>query len=117
MSQDQIKSPENFDVNQGRIRLATTIISGHTFKHLYLSGLRSAILPVMATSLGLSNTTIGALNTVNQATNGVTTVGAGYLGDRNTNRSDNPQETFEEREGATIGNATMTASRTQSNGI
>ncbi|MCH2306744.1 MAG: MFS transporter [SAR202 cluster bacterium] len=87
MSQDQIKSPENFDVNQGRIRLATTIISGHTFKHLYLSGLRSAILPVMATSLGLSNTTIGALNTVNQATNGVTTVGAGYLGDRYTNRS------------------------------
>ena len=87
MSQDQIKSPENFDVNQGRIRLATTIISGHTFKHSSLSGLRSAILPVMATSLGLSNTTIGALNTVNQATNGLTTVGAGYLGDRYTNRS------------------------------
>ena len=33
---------------------------------------------------------------------------------RNTNRSDDPQEAFEESEGATIGNATMTASRTQS---
>ena len=87
MTPDKIETSENFDVKQGRIRLATTIIFGHTFKHLYLSGLRSAILPVIATSLGLSNTTIGALNTVTQATNGVTTMGAGYLGDRFTNRS------------------------------
>ena len=33
---------------------------------------------------------------------------------KNTNRSDDPQATFEESSGATIGNATMTASRTQS---
>lgn len=75
------------EVKQGRNQLATTVVLGHTVKHIFNSGLRSAILPEIGVTLGLSGAQFGALSTAGQITSGITTITAGYLGDRFANRA------------------------------
>ena len=77
-------SPE---LRRGRNRLAATVVLGHAIKHIYISGLQTILLPEIKISLGLSATQLGSLAFSRQATGWVTTIGAGYLGDRFANRS------------------------------
>ena len=77
-------SPE---VRKGRNKLAVTVILGHAVKHLYNSALQVILLPVIKNDLALSGAQFGALSTAGQITGGVTTMWAGYLGDRFANRS------------------------------
>ena len=75
------------ELRRGRNQLATTVVLGHAIKHLYNSGLQTILLPEIKIGLGLSATQFGALAFSRQATGWVTTVGAGYLGDRFANRA------------------------------
>ncbi len=75
------------EVRKGRNQLAATVVLGHAFKHIYNSGLQSILLPEIKLGLGLSATQLGTLAFSRQATGWVTTVGAGYLGDRFANRA------------------------------
>ena len=62
--------------------MIATIVAGHAIKHVYISGFQTIILPEIKIGMGLSNTMVGGLATARQATGGVTTLGAGYMGDR-----------------------------------
>ena len=75
------------EVRKGRNQLAVTVILGHAIKHIYNSGLQSILLPEIKLGLGLSATQLGSLAFSRQATGWVSTVGAGYLGDRFANRA------------------------------
>ena len=75
------------EVRRGRNRLAATVVLGHAIKHIYNSGLQSILLPEIKLGLGLSATQLGTLAFSRQATGWVSTVGAGYLGDRFPNRA------------------------------
>lgn len=75
------------EVRRGRALLATTVIIGHAIKHLYLSAMQSILLPEIKLGLGLSATQLGTLATSRQVTGWVTTMGAGYIGDRFINRA------------------------------
>ena len=79
-----IVSPE---VRQGRNKLAATVVTGHAVKHIFNSALQVSILPAIGVSLGLSGAQFGALSTAQRITSGVSTLGAGYLGDRFASRS------------------------------
>ena len=79
-----IVSPE---VRQGRNKLAATVVAGHAVKHIFNSALQVSILPAIGVSLGLSGAQFGALSTAQRITSGVSTLGAGYLGDRFASRS------------------------------
>ena len=67
---------------EGRVLLAVAIVLGHAIKHVYIEGFQSIILPEIKIGLGLSNTMLGGLATARQSTSGVTTLAAGYIGDR-----------------------------------
>ncbi len=75
------------ELKRGRNRLAFTVVLGHAIKHIYLSGLQTILLPEIKLGLGLSATQLGTLAFSRQITGWVTTVGAGYLGDRFANRA------------------------------
>ncbi len=75
------------EVRRGRNQLAATVVLGHAIKHIYNSGLQSILLPEIKLGLGLSATQLGTLAFSRQATGWVSTVGAGYLGDRFPNRA------------------------------
>ena len=75
------------EVRRGRNRLAIAVVLGHGIKHIYNSGLHSILLAVMKADLGLSGAQFGLLSTSGNVTSGVTTMVAGYLGDRFANRS------------------------------
>ena len=75
------------EVKRGRNKLATTVVLGHAVKHIYNSSLQHSLLPVIGVALGLSGAQFGALSTSMRVTSGVTTMAAGYLGDRFANRS------------------------------
>ena len=75
------------EMKRGRGRLAAIVAVGHGIKHLYNSGLRSLLLPEMKIDLHLSGARFGLLATAQQATSWGTTMGAGYLGDRFSNRA------------------------------
>ena len=60
---------------------------GHAVKHVYNSALQIHLMPEIKLDMGLSATQFGALATARQVTSGVTTMGAGYLGDRFAHRS------------------------------
>ena len=75
------------EVRKGRNQLAATVVLGHAIKHIYNSGLQSILLPEIKLGLGLSATQLGTLAFSRQATGWVSTVGAGYLGDRFPNRA------------------------------
>ena len=77
-------SPE---IRQGRNKLAVTVVAGHTVKHIFNSALQIILLPVIKQDLGLSGTEFGALTMASRVTGGITTMWAGYLGDRFANRS------------------------------
>ena len=71
-------SPE---AKNGGIRLVAAIVLGHAIKHLYQSGFQAIIQPELKLGLGLSNTLLGVIATARQVGSGVTTLGAGYVGD------------------------------------
>ena len=75
------------EVRKGRNRLAATVVLGHLVEHIYNSALQSILLPEIKIGLGLSATQLGALSFSRQATGWVTTMGAGYLGDRFANKA------------------------------
>lgn len=75
------------ELKKGRNRLAATVVLGHAVKHIYNAALQIHLLPEIKLDLGLSATQFGALATARQVTGGVTTMGAGYLGDRFAHRS------------------------------
>ena len=75
------------EIRRGRNRLAATVILGHAVKHIYNSGLQSVILASMKKDMGLTGTSFGLLSTSQRVTSGITTMVAGYLGDRFANRS------------------------------
>lgn len=64
------------------VLLTSAVVFGHAIKHIYIAGFQTIIFPEMKIALGLSNISFGALATARQATSGITTLGAGYLGDR-----------------------------------
>ncbi|PZC50707.1 MAG: MFS transporter, FSR family, fosmidomycin resistance protein [Chloroflexi bacterium] len=64
------------------VLLTFAVVFGHAVKHIYIAGFQTIIFPEMKIALGLSNVSFGALATARQATSGITTLGAGYLGDR-----------------------------------
>ena len=70
------------EVRKGRNRLAATVVVGHAIKHVYGSGLQAILLPEIKIGLGLSATQFGSLAFSQHITSWLTTVGAGYLGDR-----------------------------------
>ena len=75
------------EIKKGRNQLAATVVLGHAVKHIYNSALQIHLMPEIKLDMGLSATQFGALATARQVTSGVTTMGAGYLGDRFANRS------------------------------
>ena len=75
------------EVAPGRGLLAVVVVAGHAVKHVFNSGMRSLLLPEIKIGLGLTGSQFGALLTANQITSWGTTVGAGYLGDRFSNRA------------------------------
>lgn len=77
-------SPE---VRQGRNKLAATVVTGHAVKHIFNSSLQATILPEISRAFGLSGAQFGALSTAGRVTSGVTTMGAGYIGDRFAHKS------------------------------
>ncbi len=70
------------EVRRGRERLAATVVLGHCVKHIYNSGLRKMIMPEIKVGLGLTFTQLGLLVSARSITGWLTTLGAGYLGDR-----------------------------------
>ena len=77
-------SPE---LRRGRNQLAATVVVGHAVKHVYNSALQSILFPEIKIGLGLSGTQLGTLAFSRQATSWVTTVVAGFLGDRFADRA------------------------------
>ena len=77
-------SPE---LKRGRNQLAATVVVGHAVKHIYNSALQSILFPEIKIGLGLSGTQLGTLAFSRQATSWVTTVFAGFLGDRFADRA------------------------------
>ena len=77
-------SPE---IKEGRSQLAVTVILGHAIKHIYNSGLSTILLPEIKLGLGLTGTQLGTLAFTRQLTGWITTVAAGYLGDRFANKA------------------------------
>lgn len=75
------------EIKKGRNRLAVTVVLGHGVKHIYNAALQIHLMPAIQEGMHLSATQFGALVTARQITGGVTTMGAGYLGDRFANRS------------------------------
>ena len=75
------------EIRHGRNQLAITVVLGHAIKHIYNSGLQTILLPEIKIGLGLSATQLGSLAFSRQATGWVTTMGAGYLGDRFANQA------------------------------
>ena len=75
------------EFKRGRVLLACTVVLGHAIKHIYNSGLQTILLPEIKIGMGLSATQLGTLAFSRQMTGWVTTVGAGYLGDRFANRA------------------------------
>ncbi len=74
-------------IARGRGLLAVVVVAGHAIKHVFNSGMRAVLMPEIKIGLGLTATQFGALLTAQQVTSWGTTVGAGYLGDRFSNRS------------------------------
>ena len=75
------------EMKKGRNQLAATVVLGHAVKHIYNSALQIHLMPEIKLDMGLSATQFGALATARQVTSGVTTMGAGYLGDRFAHRA------------------------------
>jgi sugar phosphate permease len=70
------------ETNEGRNKLAATVVLGHALKHLYNSGFQTILLPEIKIAFGLSGAQLGTLATVRQFSGWATTMGSGFLGDR-----------------------------------
>ena len=66
---------------KSRNLLASTLVSGHGLKHLYMSAF-TVILPELKAGLDLSNVATGALVTARDLSSGIITLPAGFLADR-----------------------------------
>ena len=75
------------ELRRGRNQLAATVVAGHAVKHVYNSALQSILFPEIKIGLGLSGTQLGTLAVSRQGTSWVTTVIAGFLGDRFADRA------------------------------
>ena len=73
--------------SSGRNRVASTIVVAHTIKHIYHSGQYSLIMPEIKIGLGLSRAQFGSLSTASAIAAWSSTMVAGYLGDRFSNRA------------------------------
>ena len=74
------------ETRRGRNRLAVSVVLGHTIKHIYNSGL-ALILPEIKMGLGLSLAQFGSLATARSVAAGLSTIAAGFLGDRFSNKA------------------------------
>ena len=83
----ELEGPRAPQIARGRGLLAVVVVAGHAVKHVFNSGMRSLLLPEIKIGLGLSGSRFGALLTASQITSWGTTIGAGYLGDRFSNRA------------------------------
>ena len=75
------------EIKKGRNQLAAVIVIGHALKHVYMGGFQAVILPEIKIGLSLSATQLGAVASSRQAMGWISTMGAGYLGDRYPERS------------------------------
>ncbi len=75
------------DIKRGRNRMAATVVLGHAVKHIYNSGLQSLIMPEIKIGLDLNRAQFGSLASARQATAWISTMAAGYLGDRFRSRA------------------------------
>jgi MFS transporter, FSR family, fosmidomycin resistance protein len=75
------------DAKRGRTKIAATIFVAHAIKHLYNSGQGSLIMPEIKISLGLSRAQFGSLATSSSIAWWTSTMFAGFLGDRFSNRA------------------------------
>ena len=79
--------PVEADLKRGRNTVAATITVAHTVKHIYNSGLSSLIMPEIKLGLGLTRAQFGSLATASAVAWWSSTMFAGYLGDRFSNRA------------------------------
>ena len=75
------------ELKQGRNKVAATIVAAHAIKHLYNSGQSSLIMPEIKIGLGLNRAQFGSLATASAIAWWSSTMIAGYLGDRFSNRA------------------------------
>ncbi len=75
------------EFRQRRNRLAATVVLGHWVKHIYTSGLTMLIWPEIRIGLGLSYGQLGSLASAKSVSAWLSTMTAGYLGDRFTSRA------------------------------
>ena len=75
------------ELKQGRNKVAGTIVVGHAIKHIYNSGQSSLIMPEISKGLGLTRAQFGSLGTASAVAWWSSTMVAGYLGDRFSNRA------------------------------
>ena len=75
------------DVNRGRNRLAAAVVVGHAIKHMYNGGMRTIIMPQIKIGLDISRAQFGSLATAQSITSVLSTLTAGYLGDRFSHRA------------------------------
>jgi MFS family permease len=75
------------ELAQGRNRVAATIVVAHVIKHVYNSGQSSLIMPEIKIGLGLNRAQFGSLATASTIAWWSSTMIAGYLGDRFSNRA------------------------------
>jgi MFS family permease len=75
------------DATRGRTKIAATIFVAHAIKHLYNSGQGSLIMPEIKLGLGLNRAQFGSLATSSAIAWWSSTMFAGYLGDRFSNRA------------------------------
>ena len=74
-------------MNSDRNVLAAVVVVGHAVKHIFNSGMRALLLPEAKIGLNLTGAQFGSLLTASQVTSWGTTIGAGYLGDRFSNKA------------------------------
>ena len=74
MDPDDISSQ---DYRKGRNQLAAAVIFGHAIKHIYLSA-TPILLAKLKLEVGLSGKLYGVITGANRATNGATTMIAGF---------------------------------------
>jgi MFS family permease len=83
-----LRTPEiDPELARGRGKVASTIFVAHAIKHIYNSGHSSLIMPEIKIDLGLSRAQYGSLGTASSIAWWASTMVAGYLGDRFTNRA------------------------------
>ncbi len=75
------------ELARGRGKVASTIFVAHAIKHIYNSGHSSLIMPEIKIGLRLSRAQYGSLGTAGAIAWWASTMVAGYLGDRFTNRA------------------------------